>query len=351
MGAVLAGGASSRMGADKAFIEIEGTPMVVRAVGALRAAGARPTLVVGGDAARLDALGLDAVPDRYPGQGPLGGVITALGALGSPGVSGMDAASGTDAISGMDAVVTLPCDVIAPDAAAVRCVLDRLADTADRPGVGAPAADLVVPLGGGVPQWMHAAWRRSCLERLSEAFARGVRAPSEAARQLRTVTVDVPGTGWFGDADRPEDLPTELPSSTAAQRGAGMPDEERATRGEQRGAGMEAADIPEIDIDELEHRRAGGAAVFDVREPDEYEEVRIPGAVLVPLASVPDAVEEFRAASQRTAVCVVCAVGGRSGQAVGFLRDRGVDAVNVAGGTNAWHQSGRPVDTGPAPGS
>ena len=47
-------------------------------------------------------------------------------------------------------------------------------------------------------------------------------------------------------------------------------------------------------------------------------------------------------------MCVVCAVGGRSGQAVGFLRSLGVDAVNVAGGTNAWHQSGRPVETGPA---
>ena len=120
--------------------------------------------------------------DRYPGQGPLGGVLTALGALGSLGVSGIGA------------VVTLPCDVISPDAAAVRCVLDRLAGTAGRPGVGAPGADLVVPVGGGVPQWMHAAWRSSCLPRLSEAFARGVRAPSEAARELRTVEVDVPGT-------------------------------------------------------------------------------------------------------------------------------------------------------------
>ncbi len=113
---------------------------------------------------------------------------------------------------------------------------------------------------------------------------------------------------------------------------------------------MEAADIPEIDIDELERRRAAGAAVFDVREPDEYTEVRIPGAVLVPLASVPEEVEEFRAAAAGQAVCVVCAVGGRSGQAVGFLRALGVDAVNVAGGTNAWHQSGRPVETGPASG-
>ena len=112
---------------------------------------------------------------------------------------------------------------------------------------------------------------------------------------------------------------------------------------------MDAAEIPEIDIDEFDRRRAAGAAVFDVREPDEHEEVRIPGAVLVPLATVPEAVEDFRAAAAGQAVCVVCAVGGRSGQAVGFLRDRGVDAVNVAGGTKAWHESGRPVETGPEP--
>ena len=316
MGAVLAGGASSRMGADKAFIEIAGEPMVVRAVGALRAAGTEPTLVVGGDAARLGDLGLDTVADRYPGQGPLGGVLTALG---SP-----DAAV-------IDAVVTLPCDVISPDAAAVRCVLDGLVGTAGRPGAGPPAADLVVPLGGGVPQWMHAGWHRRCLPRLSEAFVAGVRAPSEAARLLRTITVDVPGTGWFTDADRPEDLP---PTTLGGVH--------------KREASMQDTDIPEIDIDELERRRAAGAAVFDVREPDEHDEMRIPGAVLVPLASVPEAVEDFRAAAAGQAVCVVCGSGGRSGQAVGFLRSLGVDAVNVAGGTKAWHQSGRPVEAGPA---
>ena len=112
---------------------------------------------------------------------------------------------------------------------------------------------------------------------------------------------------------------------------------------------MGDADIPEIDIDELDRRRGSGAAIFDVREPDEYEEVRIPGAVLVPLAAVPDSVDRFRAAAAGTAVCVVCAAGGRSAQAVGYLRARGVDAVNVAGGTRAWHQSGRPVETGPVP--
>ena len=114
------------------------------------------------------------------------------------------------------------------------------------------------------------------------------------------------------------------------------------------GALVDVVEIPEIDIEELDRRRAAGAAIFDVREPDEHEEVRIPGAVLVPLATVPDSVDRFRAAAAGSAVCVVCAVGGRSAQAVEFLRACGVDAVNVAGGTNAWHQSGRPVETGPA---
>ena len=111
---------------------------------------------------------------------------------------------------------------------------------------------------------------------------------------------------------------------------------------------MDADDIPEIDVDELEQRLATGARLFDVREPHEYDEVRVPGAELLPLGSVADSVEEFRAAASDAAVCVVCAVGGRSGQAVAFLRACGVDAVNVAGGTNGWLESGRPVETGPS---
>ena len=193
-GAVLAGGASMRMGSDKAFVEIGGVPMVARAAAALTAAGVAGVLVVGGDAARLSELGLLAVGDRFPGEGPLGGVITALGAVDAPG-----SFHGT----AIEAVVTLPCDVIEPDIAAVRCVIDRLGD----PDGEELEADLVVPLGSGVRQWMHAAWRRRCLPTLSEAFSSGVRAPKEAAGRLRVVEVEIPGAGWFKDADRPEDLP------------------------------------------------------------------------------------------------------------------------------------------------
>ena len=194
MGVVLAGGSSTRMGSDKAFIEVDGVPMVARAVAALTAAGAAAVLVVGGDGARLGELGLLAVPDRHPGEGPLGGVITALGAVESSRYGDCGA---------IEAVVTLPCDVIQPDEAAVRCVVDRLGD----PAHPAARADLVVPLGSGAPQWMHAAWARRCLPILSEAFGRGVRAPKEAAGLLHTVEVEIGGVGWFKDADRPEDLP------------------------------------------------------------------------------------------------------------------------------------------------
>jgi len=198
MGVVLAGGASTRMGWDKAFIEVDGVPMVARAAAALTAAGAAAVLTVGGDRARLDDLGLLAVPDLHPGEGPLGGVITALAALDSPLLGDWSA---------IEAVVTLPCDVIEPDAAAVRGVIGplggRVGDSADP----AQGADLVVPLGSGAPQWMHAAWRRRCLPTLSEAFARGVRAPREVAALLCTVEVEISGEAWFEDADRPEDLP------------------------------------------------------------------------------------------------------------------------------------------------
>lgn len=104
-----------------------------------------------------------------------------------------------------------------------------------------------------------------------------------------------------------------------------------------------SVDVPEIDIDTLATRLDAGDALFDVRQPDEYAEARVPGAVLVPLGDVPERLGEFP--TDRT-VYVICKSGGRSARAVEFLTANGVDAVNVAGGTMAWIDSGRTVDTG-----
>jgi len=43
---------------------------------------------------------------------------------------------------------------------------------------------------------------------------------------------------------------------------------------------------------------------------------------------------------------VICKSGGRSARAVEFLRGQGIDAVNVAGGTLAWLETGRVHVTG-----
>ena len=47
----------------------------------------------------------------------------------------------------------------------------------------------------------------------------------------------------------------------------------------------------------------------------------------------------------RVATYVICRSGGRSLRACEFVADRGVEVVNVAGGTLAWQLSGRTVET------
>ena len=102
-------------------------------------------------------------------------------------------------------------------------------------------------------------------------------------------------------------------------------------------------DVPEIDVDELERRLGEGALLIDVREPDEWAEVRVPGGRLIPLQSVPERLAEIPAEGD---VYVICALGGRRRAAVEFLREQGRDAVNVFGGTTAWVNADFPTEAG-----
>ncbi|RZK84066.1 MAG: rhodanese-like domain-containing protein, partial [Rhodococcus sp. (in: high G+C Gram-positive bacteria)] len=86
-----------------------------------------------------------------------------------------------------------------------------------------------------------------------------------------------------------------------------------------------------------------GAPVIDVREADEYAQARVPGVTLIPLSEFVARVDEIPEAE---VVYVICGVGGRSLQAAEYLNARGINAVSVAGGTSAWMQSGRPVESG-----
>lgn len=103
---------------------------------------------------------------------------------------------------------------------------------------------------------------------------------------------------------------------------------------------------PEIDVDQLAAVVRNGATVIDVREPTEYVAGHVPGAEPVPVREVPVwAVERNRPET----VYVICASGNRSVAMTSFLRQMGIDAHSVAGGTTAWATAGRPLVTGCAP--
>ena len=110
----------------------------------------------------------------------------------------------------------------------------------------------------------------------------------------------------------------------------------------------EGLTVPEVDVDGLQKMLAEGARLLDVREPDEVDEVRVPGGLRIPLQSLPERLDEI---SSPGSLYVICAVGGRSQAAAEFLRENGIDAVNVTGGTNAWVAADFPTESGPVAGA
>ncbi len=104
-----------------------------------------------------------------------------------------------------------------------------------------------------------------------------------------------------------------------------------------------APQAPEAGLDELAEALESGAVVVDVRTPDEYEEVHVPGAVLIPLAELGQRAHEV---PKDEKVYVICASGGRSLAAAEALNNAGWQAVSVAGGTKGWASEGRPVRHG-----
>jgi molybdopterin/thiamine biosynthesis adenylyltransferase/rhodanese-related sulfurtransferase len=86
-----------------------------------------------------------------------------------------------------------------------------------------------------------------------------------------------------------------------------------------------------------------GQAVFlDVREPDEYEQGAVPGAVHIPRGNLESQIEG-RLTDHAAPIVVYCAGGTRSAFAARTLQDLGYsDVVSMAGGFNKWKDEGRP---------
>lgn len=101
--------------------------------------------------------------------------------------------------------------------------------------------------------------------------------------------------------------------------------------------------IPEVPVVNFAAAHADGALVLDVREPHEYAAGHVPGALLVPLATVPDVAPELPA---HHPIYVICQSGTRSKLAAHHLARAGRDARSVIGGTSGWIDAGRPVVRG-----
>ena len=101
--------------------------------------------------------------------------------------------------------------------------------------------------------------------------------------------------------------------------------------------------IPTTTVADLHQRVArDGANVIDVREPHEYAAGHVPGAINVPMATIPVRMQDL----PRGDVYVICESGARSWQVASFLAQRGIDVTNVDGGTAAWRSAGLPVEHG-----
>jgi len=80
--------------------------------------------------------------------------------------------------------------------------------------------------------------------------------------------------------------------------------------------------------------RGDDLVLIDVREPEEYAICRIPGAKLIPRATLPERLHELSSADD---IVVHCRSGVRSGAAVEFMKQAGYRKVkNLVGGILRW---------------
>ncbi|MFW2382953.1 MAG: molybdopterin-synthase adenylyltransferase MoeB [Acidimicrobiales bacterium] len=104
------------------------------------------------------------------------------------------------------------------------------------------------------------------------------------------------------------------------------------------------ARIPEITVDDTADLREAGAAMVDVREPDEVSQGLIPHAFTIPRGVLETTISAQLGAKDRKLI-LYCASGVRSLLAAATLSDLGyTDVSSMAGGFAEWKASGRPWD-------
>lgn len=99
--------------------------------------------------------------------------------------------------------------------------------------------------------------------------------------------------------------------------------------------------LTEMTVTELKALIDSGANDFvliDVRNPNEYEIAKIPGAILIPLPDIENGqgIEQVKAALNGHRLIAHCKMGGRSAKALAILHEAGIEGTNIKGGIQAW---------------
>jgi hydroxyacylglutathione hydrolase len=105
-----------------------------------------------------------------------------------------------------------------------------------------------------------------------------------------------------------------------------------------------SAPVPSLTVEEFAARRPE-SIVIDVREPVEFEQAHVPGAINLPQADLATRLEEIP--RDQPLLCL-CQAGRRSLRAAQFLLQAGfTDVAHLQGGTSAWIASGWPTVSSP----
>jgi molybdopterin-guanine dinucleotide biosynthesis protein A len=166
LGYVQAGGGSTRFGRDKALAEFGGKSMLARTTETVSAVCSEVKVVA--SAARYSQSSVTVIEDRWPGEGPLGGILTAL----------LETRKVSD-----DPLWTLivSCDMPFLSAEWLAMMRERAFRS---------STQVVVPESGNGLEPLCACWRSDAVGSLQSAFDSGVRKVTEAMKRLPMEVLD-----------------------------------------------------------------------------------------------------------------------------------------------------------------
>jgi molybdenum cofactor guanylyltransferase len=138
--AIIAGGKSSRMGTDKAFVQLANKPLIQHVIERTANLGQDETLLITNQPDTYAHLNLPMFTDVHPDKGSLGGIYTALTYAKNP------------------YTLVVACDMPFINDKLIRFMMSQLTNS----------IDIVVPRVDGYPQGLHAIYNKTCLVPIKE---------------------------------------------------------------------------------------------------------------------------------------------------------------------------------------